>query len=91
MFVFLSLLDPAVLHFWLNFFFCSNCSGLLYDDLNFEVSTGAFGILEQAATSENAVQRMRMQLQKYVPSVPVAEHQEMAHEALFVLTAAAPK
>jgi HEAT repeat protein len=49
---------------------------------NFEVSTGAFGMIEESATSADAMQRVRRQIQKYAPSTLAAEHQKLALEAL---------
>ena len=49
---------------------------------NFEVSTGAFGIIEASATSADAMQRVRRQVQSYAPSTLVAEHQKLGFEAL---------
>ena len=49
---------------------------------NFEVSTGAYGIIEESATSSDAMQRVRRQIQKYAHSTLAAEHQKLALEAL---------
>lgn len=49
---------------------------------NFEVSTGAFGIIEESATSADAMQRVRKQIRKYAPSTLAAEHHKLALEAL---------
>lgn len=49
---------------------------------NFEVSTGAFGMIEDSATSADAMQRVRRKIQKYAPSTLAAEHQKLALEAL---------
>ena len=49
---------------------------------NFEVSTGAFGIIEESATSADAIQRVQRQIQKYASSTLTAEHHKLALEAL---------
>ncbi|MEK8035064.1 HEAT repeat domain-containing protein [Ideonella sp. DXS29W] len=56
---------------------------------NFEVSTGAFSIIEESATSAEAVQRVQRHAQRYSPSTVAAEHQKLALEALAVFTEAA--
>jgi HEAT repeat protein len=56
---------------------------------NFEVSTGAFGIIEESATSADAMQRVRRQIQKYAHSALAIEHQKHGLEALAELAEAA--
>jgi HEAT repeat protein len=53
---------------------------------NFEISTGAYAIIEESAASEEALQKVRWQLQRYTRRALVEDHQKMAHEALSVLT-----
>ena len=53
---------------------------------NFEVSTGAFGILEESAMSAEAIQRVQAQMRKFDASSLVAEHHLAAIEALQGLT-----
>jgi HEAT repeats len=56
---------------------------------NFEVSTGAFGIIQESATSTDAMERVRRQVQKYAHSTLAAEHQKLALEALAEFSEAA--
>jgi HEAT repeat protein len=56
---------------------------------NFEVSTGAFGIIQESAASADAMQRVRRQTQKYALNTLAAEHQRSALEALFEFSEAA--
>jgi len=53
---------------------------------NFEVSTGAFGILEESAISTQAIQRVHAQTRKFDANSLVADHHRMAFEALLELT-----
>jgi HEAT repeat protein len=53
---------------------------------NFEVSAGALSILEEAATSADAIRRVSRQLRSYAISALVFEHHKMAHEALSEIT-----
>jgi HEAT repeat protein len=53
---------------------------------NFEVSTGAFGIIEELATSADAMQRVRRQIRKYAHSALAIEHQKLGLEALAELS-----
>jgi predicted dinucleotide-utilizing enzyme len=53
---------------------------------NFEVSIGAFGIIAELPSSAEKIQRVRIQMQKFPSSTLVAEHHEMAFEALSKLT-----
>lgn len=53
---------------------------------NFEVSTGAFSILEESAMSAEAIQRVQAQMRKFDASSLVAEHHLVAIEALQGLT-----
>ncbi|MES2934216.1 MAG: hypothetical protein V4805_12105 [Pseudomonadota bacterium] len=54
---------------------------------NFEVSTGAFGILESSVTSAESIERVRDRMQKHNAGNLVAEHHLMAFEALQEITA----
>jgi HEAT repeat protein len=56
---------------------------------NFEVSTGAFGIIKESATSATAMQRVRRQIQKYTPSALASEHHKLGFEALVCFSEAA--
>ncbi|MEZ5469992.1 MAG: hypothetical protein R3F18_20320 [Lysobacterales bacterium] len=49
---------------------------------NFEVSTGAFGIIQASATDPNALERVQRQMQRYPASALVAEHHQLGHKAL---------
>lgn len=53
---------------------------------NFEVSTGALSIIEEAAISTDALRRVNQQLQSYAASTLVSEHHKMAYEALSEIT-----
>lgn len=58
---------------------------------NFEVSTGAFSLIEESATSGDAKQRVRRQIQKYNPRTLAAEQHNLALEALVGFVEAAAK
>jgi HEAT repeat protein len=49
---------------------------------NFEVCVGACGIVEQSAVTPAAISRIKAQLGRYEPGSLLAEHQQMAFEAL---------
>lgn len=69
----------------LSAFNCERCLELLVDLVltgNFEVSTGAFSILEEQATSTAANERAVGQMRRYQPSALAAEHHKLAYEAL---------
>jgi HEAT repeat protein len=53
---------------------------------NFEVAVGAVGIIEESATSAEAIQRVQAQLRQFDLSSLVAEHHKMALQSLLALT-----
>ncbi len=55
---------------------------------NFEVSTGAFAIIEESASTIATIQRVREQLRKFELDDLVTDHHKTAFEALLALTAA---